>query len=97
MTDFSDQTVFITGGTSGLGLAMSEALADAGEHLVIGGMQTLAEGAKISASLVEKGAASCIFDDVDLRDGQAARGLVKRAEARTGAMMFWSIMPVFSM
>ena len=46
MTDFSDQTVFITGGTSGLGLAMSEAFAAAGAHLVIGGMLTLAEGQK---------------------------------------------------
>lgn len=86
MTDFSTQTILITGGTSGLGLAMSEAFAAAGAHLVIGGMLGAAEGAKISASLMEKGAASCIFDDADLRDGEAARGLVKRAEARTGAI-----------
>ena len=96
MTDFSAQTILITGGTSGLGLAMSEAFAAAGAHLVIGGKLTPADGAKISASLMEKGAASCIFDDADLRDGQAARGLVNVPKTAQGQLMFWSIMPVFS-
>lgn len=86
MTDFSKQTILITGGVSGLGLAMAQAFAAGGGHLVVGGKLGADEGAAIAASLIEKGAASCIFDGADLRDGQAARDLVRRAEQRKGAI-----------
>ena len=86
MTDFSDQTIVITGGVSGLGLAMAKAFAAGGGHLVVGGMLGEDEGAEIAASLTETGAASCVFDGADLRDGQAARDLVRRAEARKGSI-----------
>ncbi|MGB2302918.1 MAG: SDR family NAD(P)-dependent oxidoreductase, partial [Candidatus Puniceispirillaceae bacterium] len=86
MTDFSNQTIVITGGISGLGLAMATAFAAAGGHLVVGGMLGDDEGAGIAASLIEKGAASCVFDGSDLRNGQAARDLIRRAEQREGAI-----------
>ena len=83
MTDFSKQTILITGGVSGLGLAMAQAFAAGGGHLVVGGKLGVDEGAAIAASLTEKGAASCIFDGADLRDGHAARDLIGRAEQRS--------------
>ncbi len=86
MTDFSNQTIVITGGISGLGLAMATAFAAGGGHLVVGGMLGDDEGAGIAASLIEKGAASCVFDGADLRNGQAARDLIRRAEQREGAI-----------
>ena len=86
MTDFSNQTIVITGGISGLGLAMATVFAAGGGHLVVGGILGDDEGARIAASLIEKGAASCVFDGADLRDGQAARDLVRRAEQRKGAI-----------
>ena len=86
MTDFSNQTIVITGGISGLGLSMATAFAAGGGHLVVGGLLGEDEGAGIAASLIEKGAASCVFDGADLRDGQAARDLVRRAEQRKGAI-----------
>ena len=86
MSNFSGQTVVITGGVSGLGLAMAEGFAAAGAHLVVGGMLPETNAADICDGLVKKGAASCIFDGADLRDGLAARGLVRRAEERTGAV-----------
>ena len=69
-----------------MGLAMATAFAAGGGHLVVGGMLGDDEGAEIAASLIEKGAASCVFDGADLRDGQAARDLIRRAEQREGAI-----------
>jgi 3-hydroxybutyrate dehydrogenase len=86
MSDFSSQTIVITGGVSGLGLAMAQGFAEAGAHLVVGGMLPEKEAAAICSNLSEKGAASCIFDGADLRDGAAARGLIRHAERRTGAV-----------
>ena len=86
MSDFSSQTIVITGGVSGLGLAMAQGFAAAGAHLVVGGMLPEKEAAAICSNLSEKGAASCIFDGADLRDGAAARGLIRHAERRTGAV-----------
>ena len=86
MSDFSSQTIVITGGVSGLGLAMAQGFAAAGAHLVVGGMLPEKEAAAICSNLSEKGAASCIFDGADLRDAAAARGLIRHAERRTGAV-----------
>ena len=86
MTGFRDQTVLITGGVSGLGLAMSQAFAEKGAHLFIGGILSKQAGADLSKDLIEKGASSCVFDDTDLRDGTATREAVKRAESRKGAI-----------
>jgi 3-hydroxybutyrate dehydrogenase len=86
MDDFSSQTIVITGGVSGLGLAMAQGFAAAGAHLVVGGMLPEKEAAAICSNLSEKGAASCNFDGADLRDGAAARGLIRHAERRTGAV-----------
>ncbi|MGC6473130.1 MAG: 3-hydroxybutyrate dehydrogenase [Candidatus Puniceispirillaceae bacterium] len=86
MTDFSNQTIVITGGVSGLGLAMAHAFAAGGGHLVVGGKLGEDEGAAIAANLIDKGAASCIFDGADLRNGEAARDLVRRAEQQKGAI-----------
>ena len=86
MNDFSNQTIVITGGVSGLGLAMAQGFAAAGAHLVVGGMLPEKEAAAICSNLSEKGAASCNFDGADLRDGAAARGLIRHAERRTGAV-----------
>ena len=86
MSDFSSQTIVITGGVSGLGLAMAQGFAAAGAHLVVGGMLPEKEAAAICSNLSEKGAASCNFNGADLRDGAAARGLIRHAEGRTGAV-----------
>jgi 3-hydroxybutyrate dehydrogenase len=86
MSDFSSQTIVITGGVSGLGLAMAHRFADAGAHLVVGGMLPEKQAADICNNLVKKGAATCVFDGADLRDGAAARGLIRDAEKRTGAV-----------
>ena len=79
MARLSVRTVMITGGVSGLGLAMASAFAATGAHLYVGGQMSDKKAADILAQLKEKGAASCHFDDADLRDAVAARGMVDKA------------------
>ena len=79
MARLSVRTVMITGGVSGLGLAMSSAFAATGAHLYVGGQMSDKKAADILAQLKEKGAASCHVDDTDLRDAAAARGMVDKA------------------
>ena len=71
MTRLSARTVMITGGVS-LG-AMALAFAATGAHLYVGGQMSDKKAADILAQLKEKGAASCHFDDADLRDAVAAQ------------------------
>ena len=79
MARLSVRTVMITGGVSGLGLAMASAFAATGAHLYVGGQMSDKKAADILAQLKEKGAASCHFDGADLRDAVAARGMVDKA------------------
>ena len=76
MARLSVRTVMITGGVSGLGLAMASAFAETGAALYVGGQLSDNRAADILAQLKDKGAASCHFDDADLRDVVAARGMV---------------------
>ncbi|MBL82115.1 MAG: 3-hydroxybutyrate dehydrogenase [Rhodospirillaceae bacterium] len=79
MARLSVRTVMITGGVSGLGLAMASAFAETGAHLYVGGLITENKATDILAQLDEKGAASCHFDDADLRDATAARTMADKA------------------
>ena len=79
MARLSVRTVMITGGVSGLGLAMASAFAATGAALYVGGQLSDKKAADILAQLKEKGAASCHFDNADLRDLGAARGMVDKA------------------
>ena len=86
MARLSVRTVIITGGVAGLGLAMASAFAATGAHLYVGGQMSDKKAADILAQLKEKGAASCHFDDTDLRDAVAARGMVNKASDIMGCV-----------
>ena len=86
MTRLSARTVMITGGVSGLGLAMASAFAAAGAHLYVGGQMSNKKAADIVAQLKKKGAVSCHFDDADLRDVVATRGMVDKAVGVMGCV-----------
>ena len=55
MTRLSARTVMITGGVSGLGLAMASAFAATGAHLYVGGQMSDKKAADILAQLKQKG------------------------------------------
>ncbi|MET9408053.1 SDR family oxidoreductase [Streptomyces sp. NPDC002935] len=72
--------VLVTGGTSGLGLAMASALAEAGATVALTGRS----GRR--ASSVAAGLPGAIGIELDVRDESSVAGAVDRAEARLGGI-----------
>ena len=52
--EFQDQSVLVTGGASGLGLASARAALELGAHVTIGDLPS-SPGAKVAADLGERG------------------------------------------
>ena len=82
----SGRTVLITGGLSGLGLAMATAFAASGAQLYVGGHMPDSQAAEILDRLRGAGAAACHFDNADLRDATAARAMAGKAEEVMGSV-----------
>ncbi|MET0591383.1 MAG: glucose 1-dehydrogenase [Polyangiaceae bacterium] len=82
--DFSGRTVLVTGGTSGIGLAIAHAFGRAGASVVIGA-RSVDGGERAAAALVaEKGSAS--FVPLDVRDESSVKSAVETALRRFGRL-----------
>lgn len=73
--DFSNQRVLITGGTSGIGLAIAQAFADAGANVTVTGLT--------DAEVIEAAARDSRLRcrSLDVRDSVAVNGLVSEFES----------------
>ena len=72
------RTALITGGASGIGLALTRALVAAGDHVVIADLDGDA-AAKVVAGLTGPGSAEAVA--LDVRDGDAVAALIHRVDA----------------
>ena len=72
------RTALITGGASGIGLALTRALVSAGDHVVIADLDGDA-AAKVVAGLTGPGTAEAVA--LDVRDGDAVAALIHRVDA----------------
>ncbi|HKU40245.1 MAG TPA: SDR family oxidoreductase [Polyangiales bacterium] len=79
--DFSDKVAFITGGTSGIGLATARAFADAGAAVVLAARSADA-GARACAEL----GARTAFVATDVRDAASLSAAVDRCVAQFGRL-----------
>jgi len=86
MTNSSGRTVLITGGVSGIGLAIATRYAEAGAALYVGGHMPDDKAAEVLDQLRRAGASACHFDKADLRDPEAARGMAEAAIAAMGSV-----------
>jgi 3-hydroxybutyrate dehydrogenase len=74
----------VTGATSGIGLAVADALGAAGADLVIGGFGEADAVAATVQDLADRHGVRVVHDGSDLADGAAVRTMVARVEADFG-------------
>lgn len=82
MTDMlAGRMALVTGSTSGIGLAIAKALAEAGAKIAVHGLATPEEAAAAVAEVKAAGAPDARFFDGDLRDAGAIETLMKAVAA----------------
>jgi NAD(P)-dependent dehydrogenase (short-subunit alcohol dehydrogenase family) len=84
MAQFSGQVGIVTGGETGIGLAMAEALASEGMQVVIGGIQEEAGTAVVEA--IEKAGGQAEFRPIDVRNVADVDELVNSTVRKHGRL-----------
>jgi 3-hydroxybutyrate dehydrogenase len=74
----------ITGATSGIGLAIADALAAQGANIVINGLGPVAEVEATRSALAERHGVEVAYDDADLSRPDAVAAMMRAAVARFG-------------
>lgn len=80
--DLRGQVAVITGGETGIGLAVSEAMAAAGAAVVIGGV--LQDKGREAAEGIQRAGGHAMFQLADVRDARAVEDLFVSAETEFG-------------
>jgi 3-hydroxybutyrate dehydrogenase len=79
-------TAVITGSTSGIGLGIAEAFAEAGYHLVINGFATPEEAQALVSRLQQQHGIQALYHPADLAEPDQCVALVTDAEQRFGSI-----------
>lgn len=80
----NSRVALITGSTSGIGLGIAESLASADANVVINGFIDEADLSKLLSRLDGLGSGSVHYEPADMRDAEAARGLVDKVIEQHG-------------
>lgn len=81
MTDLTGKCAFVTGSVQGIGLAIAEAMAQAGARIALHGLASAEEAAEICTNLERLGAPEARFFPADLRDADVIAAACAAAEA----------------
>lgn len=82
----ASRTALITGSTSGIGLAIAEALAAQGAHIVLNGFGEAEDIERLRAGLAARHGTTVRFDGADLTRADAIETLMRRTIAEFGAI-----------
>jgi len=85
MTDLTGKTALVTGSVQGIGLAIAEALAEAGARIAVHGLAGDAQIEEVCAHLKSKGAPQAEFFAGDMRNPDRIAELMAAVEAWGGA------------
>ncbi len=78
------KTALVTGSTSGIGLAIAEALSREGASVMLNGFGDVAEIERIRAGLEQASGSEVVYNGADLTKADAIEALVKETEAALG-------------
>lgn len=81
MTDLKGKTALVTGSVQGIGLAIAQALAEAGARIAVHGLASVDEAEAVCSQLRKAGAPEARFFAGDLRDPGEIVALVAAVEA----------------
>ena len=81
--ELKDKTVFVTGSTRGIGLAIAKAFAQEGANIVLNGRREISE--ELIAS-IEAFGVKCVGVSGDISDFKNAGEMIKEAEEKLGVV-----------
>ncbi len=84
MGQLAGKVAIVTGSTSGIGLGIAEALAEAGAKVMLNGLGDAAEIEKIRSDLAERSGVEVAYSDANLMDPDAVAAMVAEAEQKLG-------------
>lgn len=83
MSNFTDKSVIVTGGSGGMGMATAHAFAEAGARVVVGDISDA--GATVADDICKAGG-TAVFQRVDVADAASTESMVKRAVDEFGTL-----------
>ncbi|HYP85919.1 3-hydroxybutyrate dehydrogenase [Variovorax sp.] len=86
MAPLKDKLALVTGGNSGIGLAIAQRLAQDGARIVINGIVPHEEGARVCADIAAQHGVQAHYLRADLRDPVQIEGLIRAAGEFTGSI-----------
>ncbi len=84
MGQLTGKVAIVTGSTSGIGLGIAEALAEAGAKVMLNGLGDAAEIEKTRSDLAERHGVDVAYSDANLMDPDAVAAMVADAEQKLG-------------
>ena len=86
MADLKNRVALVTGGNSGIGLAVAQRLARDGAHVAINGIVPEADGEAVCAAIRSAHGVQAHYLPADLRNPAEIEGLVRSTEQRLGTI-----------
>jgi 3-hydroxybutyrate dehydrogenase len=83
---FTNQVALVTGSTSGIGLAIAEALGAAGAHVVLNGLAPADDAEALRRRLAAEHGVEVAYDNADMRDADAIASMLSCTLARFGRL-----------